>query len=154
MQAVEECIHGLEYGCTLCSGKADPTPQQEHPVYKFRKPKPHKDAAITLAEQVARGIICGVCASPTEGGCWCVRRDFYADNQHTVRIWLHRHVEANCLDGKTGAGLAFANTTRMARRAGILEEDAAADRLEIVDTFEVEPRWQPYRRTEANPLPV
>jgi hypothetical protein len=55
---------------------------------------------------------------------------------------------------KVATGLAFTVTTRAARRAGFDPDAVREMREDLLERFEVEPTWRPFRRQEADHLPV
>lgn len=163
---MDECIHGLEFGCTLCSGKETllgDKPEDE-PTIPLLLPKRtgRKDPASTIAADVAIGKRCGKClVLHAPQGCDCSRRAIYDDKFDGAIAMLREAVDAGSISGKEGAGHAFSVLKRAGRKAGIGFEqrpdrpsDAEADRADIIEAFDVEPRWQPYRRTEADYLPI
>jgi hypothetical protein len=161
-----ECIHGLEFGCTLCSGKdsllRDIPEEKPNPVLLPRRTG-RKDPNQTIAVEVAMGKRCGSCRTlHAPQGCKCSRRAIYDAKLEGAVAAAKVYVDANLITGREGAGIAFGVVKRAGRKAGITHDpqekgqpsDAEADRLDIIEQFEVEPRWQPYRRTEADHLPV
>jgi hypothetical protein len=156
-----ECLHGIaEEWCALCLGTVQPAHQEAAGAGK-RRARPSratKDADVTTAELVAAGTICGSCLGEVTPGCLCSRRDLFAVTAGPAQDWLHAHQGELSRDpvtaNKVATGIAFAVTTRAARRAGFDPEAVTEMRDDLLTRFEVEPKWSPFRRSEANHLPV
>lgn len=172
----EACEKHELTGCTFCSGKYTCLEDlQPKPAKKpGRRTQPaRKDRAMTIADLVAEGKMCGSCRTLYAPiGCECSRRAHFERMTDASLYWLREHA----LELDTGrvsshpeliaAGLAFTSYTRAARRAGIpgdpvMEDGIEVDdseqqhgRREILKAFAVDPKWTPPRTVQASHLPV
>lgn len=153
-----ECDHGLEHGCTYCSGK-ETTRVVPKPI-KVSKPRKRAriDRDMVVAQRVARGELCEFCLGETAPiGCECSRRAFFADqfgntgngpsgsdqNAGLVQLWLLEHYEQFLPPGSADAarairsadrvvaGLATSTLNRAGRRAGIVRDAGGASPSDI-----------------------
>lgn len=174
---VAECVHGITTfdgrGCEICThGLAEEAPK----ITKPGKPKPPKAADLELAAAVAEGLICPLCEMPYDPvggikrhkadrdwripmGCDCQRKESHDRNMSVRDAWLSRPEVIDAYEGRDGkrtalAGMAFTSYNRSARRAAVTPDDREADRLDIIERHEVEPRWTAVRVNEADTLPV
>lgn len=161
---MELCIHELdESWCSYCNGK-----DAEHGGAQKRKPEPKTpkrkrkrkrapvNREIRLAEQVAAGEVCGSCLTPFEPiGCQCARRERYHWQGVEVMSWVAECVENNLLDAtRDGMSIAFQMQRRLGLRAGLSEDEHQADRLDILELLELDPKWTPVVRRHPDHLPV
>lgn len=135
----EPCIHGLESGCTFCSGKEttlSPLPKQRGPAKK----KQPVDANAERAAKVAAGEICGLCHLATDGaGCWCVRQEEYDIRQSTQRAFgfearsrLADERPNRSDPHRTLRSVLRGSTFAASVRAGVSPEDGRVDRRELI----------------------
>ncbi len=160
-----ECDKHEMIGCTICSGKYStrvlpPKPKKAKPV---RAPLPE---ALRIAEAVAGGKLCPECLTATGGiGCQCSRQNTYQVTTLDSQKWLLDNEEAFIRGDKDAAaaikgarqaitGLAFSTLNRASLRAGLTDAEREADRLDILERFNVEPDWHAARNQQGSHLPV
>lgn len=162
-----ECEKHETIGCTFCSGKY--TTRDKAPKPKSAKPKPVRaplPPELRIAEGVASGKLCPECLTGMKGiGCQCSRQATYSVGNQDAQRWLLRNEDAFVRGDKDAAaavkgarqaitGLAFSTLNRTSRRAGLTAAEIEADRLDILERFNVEPEWHQARNQEGSHLPV
>jgi hypothetical protein len=158
-----ECAHGLEFGCTFCSGR-------ETTDLRILKPAPRipnlwienrgrVDHELVIAEKVAAGVMCPVCLVEYKPrGCKCQAAWLYETTNREATTWAGEQVEDCIMEPKTAATYAYTANRRARLKAGCIDQATAdADRRAIAETCELEPfksNWRPFRRQEQDYLPV
>lgn len=157
---MELCIHELEpEWCSFCLGKeTDLGPASPPPAKRAGKKrrKAKIDPEIAIAEGVASGELCPSCLTPYKPmGCHHARRAEYVEAWAETQEWISTGVENNLLDPKRdGAAIAFMMQRRLGLRAPLLEGEHQADRADIMEALDLQPKWtQPVRR-HPDHLPV
>lgn len=164
-----ECLHGLEHGCVLC--KEGPTVKKAK-VIDFTKvdlAEPSDgakhDPDVAIAQAVAAGVICSECLTSTLGrGCHCSRRQVYDFDTERGYQFLAEAIETSGLTPREAAGLATAMQRRAGRLASltpdtmadgaIVEGEQSTARLEVLERFNIDPKWFVAHRHEQDHLPV
>lgn len=159
-----ECIHGMESGCENCLHPERFITRKKKEPKKSRVKAIHAkpDPATSKALDILDGVWCAKCDTPRDdhGFCACERNTRMHAELAAMRAWYDAQPEKTkkaagwvLLQGSSRAVLR-SGRDEPAGIAGSMVPMGAAVGYETRDIVGLDAKWQPYRNTVADEIPV